>query len=46
MGYGTSSIMANSGDLIILFIVLIAIYVLVYAIEFVLFAVPYIRTIG
>ena len=45
MGYTYNSILFNSGDLIFLWIVLVLVYFIFYAIEFVLFAVPYIRTL-
>lgn len=45
MGYTSSSVLVNSGDLIFFWLVLFLIYCVIYAIEFVLHSVPYIRTI-
>jgi hypothetical protein len=45
MGYTTTSFLVNSGDLIFLWLTLFLIYCAIYALEFVLHSVPYIRTI-
>jgi len=45
MGYVTTSVLTNSGDLIFLWITLILVYFCIFALEFVLFSVPYIRTV-
>ena len=45
MGYTSTSILDYSGDLVILWIVLFLVFFCVYALEFVLHAVPYIRTL-
>ncbi len=45
MGYTSTSVLENSGDLIFFWLTLILIYCAVFAIEFVLHAVPYVRTI-
>jgi len=45
MGYTSGSILVYSGDLVMFWLVIIIVYILVYAIEFVLHAVPYIRAV-
>jgi hypothetical protein len=45
MGYQNSSLLSNSGDLVFFWLALFIVYCLVYAIEFVLHSIPYIRTI-
>ena len=45
MGYTSSSILVQSGDLLLLWAALFILYIIFYALEFVLHSVPYIRTL-
>ena len=45
MGYVTTSILQVGGDIIFLWAVLFGIYIIVFAIEFVLHSIPYIRNV-
>jgi hypothetical protein len=45
LGYESSSFLENSGDLVFLWLTLFITYCVIFAIEFVLHSVPYIRTV-
>ena len=45
MGYTSTSFLENSGDLIFFWMTLVLVFLAVFALEFVLQSIPYIRTI-